>query len=59
MLAVPVSPSLELAVTVYVCGPAVWVFRCPLPPPAVLVALLSLQEDSPGPPAPSEHEKVV
>jgi hypothetical protein len=42
-----------------VCRPAVEVSRRPLPPLCVLVAVLSSQDDSPGPPAPSEHEKLL
>ena len=35
------------------------VSRVPDPPDAVLVPLLSLQEESPGPPVPSVQLKVV
>ena len=54
-----VCPSLEVAVTVYVCEPVVDVSRCPEPPLVVLVPLLSLQDANPGPPVPSAQEKVV
>ena len=50
---------MEVAVTVYVCGPAVVVSRTPAPPLLVLMPSESPQEASPGPPAPSVHEKLV
>jgi hypothetical protein len=55
MLAVPVWPSLEVAVTVYVTDPSFEASSWP----GLVDPLLSLHEEIPGPLAPSVHEKLV